>query len=78
MTQASSLHHLQAAIQTLTPLSLAENSWDNVGTIAEAPFPRVIQGIKRVVCCVDCAPALLVSRPCCSTVSLMLISKHLQ
>ena len=49
------LNHLAIAIEVLTPLSLAEAAWDNVGLMVEAPKPRAVtSGPKRVVCCIDC------------------------
>jgi hypothetical protein len=51
----STLSHLSSAINTLTPLSLAETSWDNVGLMVEPPKPRhTSQGSKRsVYLCID-------------------------
>lgn len=49
------LDHLNDAISVLTPLSLAETSWDNVGVMVESPRPRQIaRGTKRAVyLCID-------------------------
>ncbi|GAA5880795.1 hypothetical protein JCM3774_005753 [Rhodotorula dairenensis] len=47
---------LQHAVQSLTPLSLAELAWDNVGIMVEAPEPlRQPQHTRpsKVVCCID-------------------------
>ncbi|GAA6021507.1 hypothetical protein JCM10207_005784 [Rhodosporidiobolus poonsookiae] len=53
----STLSHLNEAVQRLTPLQLAERSWDNVGIMVEAPEPRdtrLASGDKRkVVLCID-------------------------
>lgn len=48
-----SLPHLSAAVQKLTPLSLADKSWDNVGLLVEAPFPKKIDGVRKVFACID-------------------------
>ncbi|KAK4704219.1 hypothetical protein P7C70_g1991, partial [Phenoliferia sp. Uapishka_3] len=54
------LSHLASAIDILTPLSLAESAWDNVGIMVEAPKPRAIAaGPKRVVCCIDLTTAVV-------------------
>ncbi|GAA5989948.1 hypothetical protein JCM10908_002391 [Rhodotorula pacifica] len=54
---ASSSDHfarLQQAVQTLTPLSLAESAWDNVGVMVEAPSLAEGEDKRRkVVCCID-------------------------
>ncbi|KAL8278853.1 hypothetical protein RQP46_008724 [Phenoliferia psychrophenolica] len=56
------LNHLAAAVEVLTPLSLAESAWDNVGLMVEAPKPRLVsQGPKRVVCCIDLTTAVVTS-----------------
>ena len=49
------LNHLTAAVESITPLSLADSSWDNVGLLVEAPFPRArLPGRSaRIVCCID-------------------------
>ncbi|KAK4053634.1 hypothetical protein OIO90_003873 [Microbotryomycetes sp. JL221] len=49
------LRALERAVDKLTPLALADTSWDNVGLMIEAPFPRKLeQGQKgRVVLCID-------------------------
>lgn len=49
------LNHLSAAVESITPLSLADSSWDNVGLLVEAPFPRARLPGKsaRIVCCID-------------------------
>lgn len=44
-----SLVVLTRAIERLTPLSLAA-SWDNVGVLAQAPYPAQANG---VLCCID-------------------------
>ncbi|GAA5930892.1 uncharacterized protein JCM15063_002488 [Sporobolomyces koalae] len=50
----STLTHLKAAVERLTPLSLAETSWDNVGTMVEPPRPHEPQGPHRTVhICID-------------------------
>ncbi|GAA5827548.1 hypothetical protein JCM11251_001727 [Rhodosporidiobolus azoricus] len=58
----STLAHLKEAVQRLTPLSLAETSWDNVGTMVETPQPRddrLQKGDKRrVVLCIDLTTAV--------------------
>ncbi|SGY19973.1 BQ5605_C017g08414 [Microbotryum silenes-dioicae] len=47
------LNHLLAAVERLTPLQLA-GSWDNVGVMIEAPYPRQeIKGKKQVLTCID-------------------------
>ncbi|SCV72995.1 BQ2448_6920 [Microbotryum intermedium] len=47
------LNHLLAAVERLTPLQLA-GSWDNVGVMIEAPYPREdIKGKKQVLTCID-------------------------
>lgn len=51
--QAPVLRHLSAAVEILTPLSLAERSWDNVGLLIEAPKPRQPTGPQQVFCCID-------------------------
>lgn len=47
--------HLDAAIQRLLPLSLADTSWDNVGWMVQTPEPRQVEpGTKqRVLLCID-------------------------
>ncbi|GAA5912330.1 hypothetical protein JCM6882_002562 [Rhodosporidiobolus microsporus] len=58
----STLTHLSEAVQRLTPLALAERSWDNVGVMVEAPEPRddrLQKGDKRrVVLCIDMTTAV--------------------
>ncbi|TPX34462.1 hypothetical protein SmJEL517_g02881 [Synchytrium microbalum] len=41
----SLLSKVVTAFEKVAPLSLAETSWDNVGTILEAPIPRVANSI---------------------------------
>ncbi|KAI5474538.1 hypothetical protein MNV49_003076 [Pseudohyphozyma bogoriensis] len=53
------LNHLALAISKLTPLGLAEQSWDNVGLLVEAPKPRTVTGPKAIVCCIDLTTAVL-------------------
>ncbi|GAA5917498.1 hypothetical protein JCM5296_001678 [Sporobolomyces johnsonii] len=64
---SSTLAHLSQAIDRLTPLQLAERSWDNVGLLIQAPHSRDDRlgkrDKRRVVCCIDlttpvCASAL--------------------
>lgn len=53
-TRSLTLQHLATAVEQLTPLSLAENSWDNVGLLIEAPKERPVQARKKgVMCCID-------------------------
>ncbi|GAA5820227.1 hypothetical protein JCM3770_006068 [Rhodotorula araucariae] len=58
----STLGHLHAAVSQLTPLSLAESAWDNVGVMVEAPQPRdgrLAQGTpRRVATCIDLTTAV--------------------
>ncbi|GAA6039366.1 hypothetical protein JCM8097_002818 [Rhodosporidiobolus ruineniae] len=51
----STLSHLKSAVERLTPLDLAERSWDNVGVMVEAPEPKEIPAgeKKQVVLCID-------------------------
>ncbi|GAA5866513.1 hypothetical protein JCM8547_000650 [Rhodosporidiobolus lusitaniae] len=49
----SALSHLSQAVERLTPLQLAERSWDNVGCMVEAPKPRAIDGKRQVILCID-------------------------
>ncbi|GAA5878124.1 hypothetical protein JCM16303_002854 [Sporobolomyces ruberrimus] len=50
----STLSHLTAAVSKLTPLSLAETSWDNVGLLVEPPKPRQTSSGKRsIYLCID-------------------------
>jgi putative NIF3 family GTP cyclohydrolase 1 type 2 len=55
----STLTHLKEAVSRLTPLNLAETSWDNVGIMGEAPYPRdeKLQGHskRKIVLCIDCS-----------------------
>ncbi|KDE04193.1 hypothetical protein, variant 1 [Microbotryum lychnidis-dioicae p1A1 Lamole] len=52
------LNHLLAAVERLTPLQLA-GSWDNVGVMIEAPYPRQeIKGKKQVLTCIDLTTAV--------------------
>jgi hypothetical protein len=55
----STLTHLKEAVSRLTPLSLAEKSWDNVGLLIEAPYSRdeKLQGDskRKIVLCIDCS-----------------------
>lgn len=55
ITQSSctTLPHLREAVEQLTPLSLAEKSWDNVGLLVEAPIPKKIDGAKTIFTCID-------------------------
>ena len=48
----STLTHLNQAINKLTPLSLAETSWDNVGLMIEAPKPRQLTK-RSITVCID-------------------------
>lgn len=63
-TQSScpTLPHLRQAVDKLAPLSLAEKSWDNVGLLVEAPFPKKIDGVRKVFTCID--RQSLDARPC--------------
>ncbi|GAA6002671.1 uncharacterized protein JCM10292_002960 [Rhodotorula paludigena] len=58
----ATLAHLEAAVQRLTPLSLAERSWDNVGVMVQAPEPRdhalETGQRRRVVTCIDLTTAV--------------------
>lgn len=47
------LKDLATAITKLTPLVLAE-AWDNVGVMVEAPEPRRVDGVQKIVTCIDC------------------------
>ncbi|GAA6060875.1 hypothetical protein JCM10212_000158 [Sporobolomyces blumeae] len=50
----STLSHLARAVDRLTPLSLAEKAWDNVGVMVEAPFSRDNKVQERKVSlCID-------------------------
>ncbi|GAA6007429.1 hypothetical protein JCM11491_004160 [Sporobolomyces phaffii] len=51
----STLAHLEQAVSRLTPLSLAETSWDNVGLLVEPPKPRSLAAgeKRRVYLCID-------------------------
>jgi len=68
----STLSHLQPALDRLTPLSLAETAWDNVGVMVDAPEPRDAKtgsNKRRVLTCIDRAspppPSLaLLTSPC--------------
>lgn len=46
------LAHLERAVERLTPLSLAERAWDNVGIMVEAPTVRT-DSKRRIVLCND-------------------------
>ncbi|GAA5824706.1 hypothetical protein JCM5353_004416 [Sporobolomyces roseus] len=48
----STLTHLGQAIERLTPLSLAESSWDNVGLMIEAPRPNQLPK-RSITVCID-------------------------
>lgn len=48
----STLTHLGQAIERLTPLSLAESSWDNVGLMIEAPKPNQLPK-RSITVCID-------------------------
>ncbi|KAM0786021.1 hypothetical protein ACM66B_006836 [Microbotryomycetes sp. NB124-2] len=54
------LQALERAVERLTPLSLADSSWDNVGLMIEAPEPRQIAlpRKQRVVLCIDLTTAV--------------------
>ena len=51
-----------SAMQAYAPLHLADSSWDNVGSLVEAPYnpddPRHNQ-LKNVLLCIDLTPAVL-------------------
>jgi hypothetical protein len=51
---------VQAAMQSLYPLELADRSWDNVGLLLESPVQRIRQfGIKpRVLLTIDLTTAV--------------------
>ncbi|GAA5905651.1 hypothetical protein JCM8208_005795 [Rhodotorula glutinis] len=57
----STLSHLEPAIERLTPLSLAETAWDNVGIMVDAPEPRNAangSNKRRIVTCIDLTTAV--------------------
>lgn len=58
--------HLERAIAQLTPLELADRSWDNVGWMVACPSARNIDGKQRVLLCNDCE---LVEPKCSITTS---------
>ena len=45
------------AMEKISPISLAEQSWDNVGKLIEPPYPR--QFPSRVFLTVDLTPSVL-------------------
>src|SRR6266540_3854903 len=44
------------AMEKISPISLAENSWDNVGKLIEPPYPRPS---SRVFLTIDLTPSVL-------------------
>ncbi|GAA5966949.1 hypothetical protein JCM3765_004409 [Sporobolomyces pararoseus] len=67
----STISHLSTAIERLTPLSLAETSWDNVGLMVEPPKPRALSK-RSIYLCIDLTRPVLdeaVSNP--QTVSIL-------
>ena len=45
------------AMEKISPISLAEHSWDNVGKLIEPPYPR--QLTSRVFLTIDLTPSVL-------------------
>ncbi|KAK4048519.1 hypothetical protein OIV83_004687 [Microbotryomycetes sp. JL201] len=52
------LQAVEKAVDKLTPLALADSSWDNVGLMIEAAEPRQVAGAQRVMLCIDLTTAV--------------------
>lgn len=50
------IQRVASAMETIAPLALADNSWDNVGVLLENPKPN---GSKKVFLTIDLTPAVL-------------------
>jgi len=52
----TALENVVAAMNRIAPLSLADSSWDNVGTLLESPVPR--EGAENVFLAIDLTTAV--------------------
>jgi len=54
----STTKFVQASMEKLYPLALADRSWDNVGLLLEPAFPREITGRPKVLLTIDLTAAV--------------------